>query len=108
MSRYLRKIAIIAVSTFAYIGFSDLVLAADAARAAALISTQQYERAFEPLSESAQFGDKSSQYLLGHMLEKGLGDREIDLSRAIYWYCKAAAQGHFYAKRKTEKISCAE
>ena len=55
--------------------------------------TQDLEKAFQLFSESANFGNITSQYNLGLMYECGEGVKE-NYNEAVNWYRKAAEQGH--------------
>ena len=47
----------------------------------------------EELKQLAQSGDAEAQYMLGDAYAKGTGVQQDD-SKTIYWYTKAAEQGH--------------
>jgi len=53
---------------------------------------------FEKHMDDAEHGDAESQYIIGRYYEEGIGV-EKDLNEAKKWYTKAAAQGHFNAKK---------
>ncbi len=61
------------------------------------LGTQQdYEKALEWFSKSAQEGNRFAQYSLGNLYYYGNGT-DKDLSQAFQWYMKSAEQGQPYA-----------
>ena len=55
------------------------------------------------LIKAGKFGYVDAQFLLGDMYEDG--DEVIrDKSKAIYWYKKAAKQGHVESKRQLKEL----
>ena len=63
-----------------------------------------YKRALAILEPQAKNGKADAQYLLGRMRENGQGV-EADRERALFWYAKAAAQGHVQAKAALESLN---
>jgi hypothetical protein len=62
-----------------------------------------YKRALAILEPQAKNGKADAQYLLGRMRENGQGI-EASRERALFWYAKAAAQGHVQAKAALESL----
>jgi len=65
--------------------------------------TQDYEKAFEWYTKSAEQGNADAQYQLGVMYQKGLGVK-TDMDEALRWYRKSMAQGHASAQRSHDEI----
>jgi hypothetical protein len=72
-------------------------------RADALMTRNQYQQALPLLLEAAEHGHPRAQATLGNLYA---GDTQghskhgipYDMARAMYWYAKAAAQGHRYGE----------
>ena len=58
---------------------------------------EQFEKAFELLTNLAEQGIDSAQNYLAFYYQKGLGTTQ-DYEQALYWYLKAAEQGELYAQ----------
>lgn len=65
---------------------------ADFARGLAAYEAEDYETAFQEWSSSAESGDLAAMRNLGHMFRWGKGV-EKNISRAEYWYHRAAVSG---------------
>ena len=53
---------------------------------------------------AAKKGDVEAQNRLGYYYMEGYGSLEKDLSKAAYWYGKAAESGHAEAKEKFNEL----
>lgn len=62
-----------------------------------------YKRALAILEPQARNGKAEAQYFLGRMREAGQGI-EASRERALFWYAKAAAQGHVQARAALESL----
>lgn len=60
-------------------------------------------RASKLISTAAQNNVPGAQYQLGVMYEIGIG-HDHDPEKALYWYKKAAALGHYQAERKAKQL----
>ena len=58
-----------------------------------LLVQERYQEAWALLAPLAEQGNPEAQYLLGHMLDVGLGTNP-DAPSALGWFLKAAEQGH--------------
>lgn len=58
-----------------------------------LLVQEKYQQAWVLLAPLAEQGNPEAQYLLGHMLDLGLGTNP-DAPSALGWFLKAAEQGH--------------
>lgn len=59
-------------------------------------------KSFKFYQIGAQCGDAECQYILGEMLESGVGTKK-DRFKAFEWYAKAAQQGHENATKRLER-----
>ncbi|RGB31507.1 kinase-like domain-containing protein [Rhizophagus diaphanus] len=62
------------------------------------------QKAFELFQKTANLGNELAQYYLALMYENGR-EVEKDINQAIYWYEKAAEQGHKHAQIKVFELS---
>lgn len=58
---------------------------------------QDYDEALPLLERSATEGNAEAQCLLGNIYQLGLGSVEVDSTKAIRWYHRAAKQGNSVA-----------
>ena len=65
--------------------------------AAKNLADEKKIKLFNNYKRQAENGDKFSQYELGNCYKDGIGT-EIDTTLAVYWYMKAAEQGHESAR----------
>ena len=65
----------------------------------AYFESEQYTKAFKYILMDAKKGDKTSQYRLGEMYEKGLGTK-VDYKASMYWYKQAASHYALNAEPK--------
>ena len=84
-------------------------IAALTGKAMALIPDQQYEEAFEVLSDHAIAGNAEAQFQLGRVYERaarnigdfGLTDKaQLYISSALVWYLTAGENGHQAARQR--------
>jgi len=71
-----------------------------------LLVKRQYGKAAKALAAAAEAGDAKAQFQLAGLYRLGLGV-DADRSKAIYWYRKAAAQGHAKSARVLERMTVA-
>ena len=69
----------------------------------AAFKSGDYKKALDTLERPALNGNAEAQYLMGQMREQGLGISS-DHKRALYWYGRAAAQGHVGARAAQEAM----
>ena len=69
----------------------------------AAFKSGDYKKALATLERPALNGNAEAQYLMGQMREQGLGISS-DSKRALYWYDRAAAQGHVGARAAQEAM----
>ena len=62
-----------------------------------------FRRAFTLFDPQAKRGFAEAQYFLGRMYENGEGI-DTNRDRALYWYSRAAAQGHIEARAAVESL----
>lgn len=55
---------------------------------------QDYAAALPLLKRSAEAGNAEAQCMLGNIYQLGLGETEVDESKAIAWYHRSANQGY--------------
>ena len=58
-----------------------------------------YDQSFYWMNRAANAGNPTAQYFLGKYYTDGTGC-SINYTEAVKWFCKAAAQGHKYAKQE--------
>ncbi|HCT89909.1 MAG TPA: hypothetical protein DF613_00780 [Lachnospiraceae bacterium] len=66
----------------------------------------RYKEAFGQLEIAAELGSDEGQYFLGRMYDKGWGTSR-DEKKALYWFEKAAGQGHTAAQKKVGDMKLA-
>ena len=54
--------------------------------------------------EAAKLGDVDAQYLMGMIYEAGMGGKDPDLNKAVYWYTKAAEHGSEEAREELRRL----
>ena len=54
--------------------------------------------------EAAKLGDVEAQYLMGMIYEAGMGGKDPDLNKAVYWYTKAAEHGSEEAREELRRL----
>lgn len=71
-----------------------------------LYQDKNYKKAYATIKREANKDNKSAQYILAKMYEKGEGVKK-DISKAMYWYKKAASQ-HAYVQKEFAKPKMAK
>jgi len=67
---------------------------------------KNYKKAFLIIKKESKRGNKSAQYILAKMYEKGEGVKK-DISKAMYWYKEAASQ-YAYVQKEYKKPKMAK
>ena len=66
---------------------------------------QNDESGFEWCMKAAEQDDVEAQYFIGQYYENGFGGVDLDLTQALFWYRKAAAQGRQSAMEAVERLA---
>jgi TPR repeat protein len=69
---------------------------------------KNYVKAFELYKFAAKYNISDAQYALGSMHEFGYGTSEIDISKAMFWFHKAAKSGHAPSTRAIKMLDLKE
>lgn len=66
-------------------------------------TAKRLEKAVEYFRRAAKDNNKEAQFMIGLCYERGEGVR-VEKTMAIYWYSKAAEQGHLLAQKRLNKL----